>query len=77
MTPWEGVRNRLTLFWGVFPIIIGKLSGVDEFFSVGERESRRILNNGGTVDLGGGTPLGVPGSTNKVRVVGVEGEDGG
>ncbi len=73
MTPWEGVRNRLTLFWGVFPIIIGKLSGVDEFFSVGERESRRILKNGGNVVLVAGTPMGVPGSTNMLRVLDLTG----
>ena len=73
VTPWEGVRNRLTLFWGVFPIIVGKVSGVDEFFSVGERESRRILNNGGNVVLVAGTPMGVPGSTNMLRVLDLTG----
>ena len=43
------------------------------FFSVGERESRRILKNGGNVVLVAGTPMGVPGSTNMLRVLDLTG----
>ena len=44
---------------------------VDEFFTVGEKEARKFMaeENKGTVVLVAGTPIGVPGSTNMLRVL--------
>ena len=73
LTPWEHVRNHLTLRWGVFPVIVGKVSDVDEFFTLGELECRKILGDQkGNVVLVAGTPIGVPGSTNLLRVLNLD-----
>ena len=71
ITPWERVQNRLTLYWGVFPVIVDKVSDVEEFFSIGEIESRKVIGSqsDGTVVLVAGTPIGVPGTTNMLRVL--------
>ena len=71
LTPWENVQNRLTLYWGVFPVIVANVSDVDEFFTVGEIESKKVLGDdpNGTVVLVGGTPIGMPGSTNMLKVL--------
>lgn len=71
LTPWENVQNRLTLYWGVFPVIVANVSDVDEFFRVGEIESKKVLGDdrNGTVVLVGGTPIGMPGSTNMLKVL--------
>tara|TARA_B100000678_G_scaffold279439_1_gene275136 strand:- start:21 stop:1076 length:1056 start_codon:yes stop_codon:yes gene_type:complete len=71
ITPWEKVQNRLTLYWGVFPVIVDKVSDVEEFFSIGEIESRKVLGSqcDGSVVLVAGTPIGVPGTTNMLRVL--------
>ena len=73
LTPWEHVRNRLTLRWGVFPVIVANVADVDEFFSLGEMECRKVLGlKGGNVVLVAGTPIGVPGSTNLLRVLNLD-----
>ncbi len=71
ITPWEKVQNRLTLYWGVFPVIVNKVSDVEEFFSIGEIESRKVIGSqsDGSIVLVAGTPIGVPGTTNMLRVL--------
>ena len=67
------MRNRLTLRWGVFPVIVGNVADVDEFFSLGEVECRKVLGDQkGNVVLVAGTPIGVPGSTNLLRVLNLD-----
>ena len=71
LTRWDNVKNKLTLSWGVFPVVTDNLTNLDDFFSLGERESIKILGNDatGNVVLVAGTPIGVPGSTNLLRVL--------
>tara|TARA_B100001245_G_scaffold181952_1_gene140027 strand:+ start:191 stop:1645 length:1455 start_codon:yes stop_codon:yes gene_type:complete len=71
LTPWEEVCRVLTLRWGVYPVIVDTPTDVDEFFTVGEKEARKFMagDNKGTVVLVAGTPIGVPGSTNMLRVL--------
>ena len=71
LTEWEDIQRRLTLRWGVVPVIVTGLESVEDFFSIGQRESEEFLDNDnkGTVVLVAGTPLGVPGSTNMLRVL--------
>ena len=44
---------------------------VDEFITAGEKAARKFMTDGskGTVVLVAGTPIGVPGSTNMLRVL--------
>ena len=71
LTRWDNVKNKLTLSWGVFPVVTDNLTNLDDFFSLGERESIKILGNDatGNVVLVAGTPIGIPGSTNLLRVL--------
>ena len=71
LTQWEDIQRRLTLRWGVVPVIVRGLESVEDFFSIGQRESENFLQNDskGTVVLVAGTPLGVAGSTNMMRVL--------
>ena len=47
------------------------MSDVEEFFSIGEIESRKVIGSqsDGTVVLVAGTPIGVPGTTNMLKVL--------
>ena len=71
LTPWSEVEKRLTLRWAVFPLIVKDVRNVEDFFSIGESQTRKIIGESaeGTVVLVGGTPIGVPGSTNLLRVL--------
>lgn len=70
LTPSLKVQNLLTLYWGVFPIVVNRLEDVDDLFDIGEENSKRILGDGEhTVILVAGTPLGVPGTTNMLRIL--------
>ena len=61
----------LSLRWGVFSVIVDGVSDVEDFFLVGEQEATKILGDGSysQVVLVAGTPIGVPGSTNLLRVL--------
>jgi pyruvate kinase len=65
------VCRVLTLRWGVYPVIVDSPTDVDEFFTVGEKEARKFMagDKKGTVVLVAGTPIGVTGSTNMLRVL--------
>ena len=71
LTPWPEVEKRLTLRWAVFPLIVKNVRNVEDFFSIGESQTKKIIGESaeGTVVLVGGTPIGVPGSTNLLRVL--------
>jgi pyruvate kinase len=71
LTPNKEIQRMLSLRWGVFSVIVDGVSDVEEFFLVGEHESKKILGNGSyaQVVLVAGTPIGVPGSTNLLRVL--------
>ena len=55
----------------MFPVVTDNLTSIDDFFTLGERESLKILGNDatGNVILVAGTPIGIPGSTNFLRVL--------
>ena len=71
LTPWEDVCRILTLRWGVYPVLVDTPTDVEEFFTVGEKEAKKFMmkEKKGTVVLVAGTPIGVPGSTNMLRVL--------
>jgi len=65
---------HLCLVWGVFPVEIPYLEGTDEMFDVGVAAAVKegLVKQGDLVVLTAGVPVGVPGTTNliKVHVVG-------
>ena len=71
LTPSERVQRNLTLRWGVTPVVVSEISSVDEFFAVGERKALGFpgVEPGSLVVLVAGLPIGVPGSTNLLRVL--------
>lgn len=79
LTPSRRVQRRLTLFWGVTPVTVPTAHSVDEFFEVGEHMAAKEdgVGPGSLVVLVAGLPIGVPGSTNLLRVLTIQGSDSG
>ena len=75
LTPYERIRNRLTLYWGTIPVICAPIESGEDFFDIGEEQARRIpgITNGDTIVLVAGLPMGVQGSTNLLRAMTMNG----
>ena len=71
LTSGVRVQRRLTLRWGVTPVIVGELETVDDFFTQGQEQAVKSgqVGPGGLVVLVAGVPIGVPGGTNLLRVM--------
>ena len=71
LTPAESVQRRLTLRWGVTPIVSQRLTTVEDFFARGEEQATVVagLEPGSLVVLVAGLPIGVRGGTNLLRVL--------
>ncbi len=70
MTPDQGTYNRLALSWGIEPMITPLVSHTDEMVKQADRlliDSGRALI-GDNVMIVAGSPPGIPGSTNAMRV---------
>jgi pyruvate kinase len=70
LTPDQGTYNRLALSWGVEPLITAVVSHTDEMVKQVDAvllESKRALK-GDSVIIVAGSPPGIPGSTNALRV---------
>ena len=71
LTPRESVRRRLTLRWGVTPIIVAGVENVEDFFKLGRKcalEWGQMAERGKIV-LVAGVPIGVTGGTNFLYVM--------
>ncbi len=68
-TPDPLVERRLALLWGVVPVLVPQASSLDEMVSTAERvaRDRQLVESGDLIVLTGGD-VGVPGSTNLMRV---------
>ena len=70
----ECARRQLNMSWGVIPFMIEECTNTDELFdnciNIALREN--LVKNGDIVPITTGTPLGIPGTTNtlKVQIVG-------
>jgi pyruvate kinase len=66
----ESTRNQLALSWGVEPHIVPFVSGTDEMVELVDQELIKLkrFNEGDIVVITAGSPPGVPGTTNMVRV---------
>jgi pyruvate kinase len=70
LTPEPATRRRLALSWGIRPVLAETVSGVPEisFYAIEMACSCGLAEPGDAVVITAGTPLGVPGNTNLLRV---------
>ncbi|AZR74623.1 pyruvate kinase [Anoxybacter fermentans] len=69
-TPNESVLRKLLLAFGVYPILVPETSTTDEMIevSVNGALEQGLINEGDLVVITAGTPVGVPGTTNLLKV---------
>jgi pyruvate kinase len=69
VTSREDTWRRLSLSWGVFPLLIAPIRDTDEMLRVVEAEALKagMLNHGDRVIITTGTPIGTRGSTNLIK----------
>jgi pyruvate kinase len=74
-TPFAETRRRLALLWGVVPRSIARVRDIDGLAEIAERRllEEKLVKRGEVVGIVAGTPLGVRGTTNfiKLHVVGM------
>lgn len=70
ITPNRSTQRQLALSWGVYALQIPEPSNIAALFSRGARVAKRtrLARNGDLVVITGGIPIGVPGSTNLLKV---------
>ena len=70
VTPGEKVASALTLSWGVYPLLAPSAGHSDEIFNTAVKAALEagLIKGGELVVLTGGVPVGVPGTTNFMRI---------
>jgi pyruvate kinase len=63
------VRRQLNLSWGVIPFLTGEVNSTDRIFSLSAEVAlkEKLVENGDTVVITAGVPLGKSGSTNLIK----------
>ncbi len=63
-------RRQLNICWGVVPVLVKELIDTDDLFKMGTQKAldTGIVQEGDIVVISGGTPVGVSGMTNTMRV---------
>jgi len=74
VTSNETTYRKMTLYWGVAPMLIAPVSSTDEMSEAALTAALRahIVKNGDHVVLTAGVPVNVPGNTNMIQVLTVE-----
>ncbi len=69
-TVFPKIQRQLNLSWGVFPILVDEVQTTDELFEVGVDAAKRcgFIFDGDIVVITGGTPVGMSGTTNTIKV---------
>ena len=69
LTMHEKVRRQLNISWGVIPFLTGEVNSTDRIFSLSAEVAlkERLVENGDTVVITAGVPLGKSGSTNLIK----------
>ena len=69
-TPFETTAKKLSLQWGVQPIVVPESSGTDQMLSVAVNSSlnKGYIHASDTVVITAGVPIGKVGSTNMIKV---------
>lgn len=79
LTPTVDIQRQLNLVWGVRPLLITDAHTTDEMFDIAEKDLLKlgVVEKGDSMVLSAGVPIGVPGTTNlmKVQVVGEGNEE--
>ena len=70
MTPRDSVRRKLALYWGVHSYKVTEYASVEEVFQQGANLAVKLglARSGDLIVVTAGVPLGVPGSTNMLKV---------
>ncbi|HEY8449498.1 MAG TPA: pyruvate kinase [Bacillota bacterium] len=70
-TPVEGVARKLSLVWGVTPVVVPATRITDEMISIAVEAAQAagLIKPGALVVMTAGVPVGVPGTTNLVQVL--------
>ena len=74
MTMHEKVRRQLNISWGVTPFLTGEVNSTDRIFSLSAEVARKegLVQDGDTVVITAGVPLGKSGSTNLIKAQVIE-----
>jgi pyruvate kinase len=66
----EEIRRQMALYWGVTPILMPVADSTDDLVekAVGSAEAAGLVRPGDLVVLTAGVPVGVPGTTNMIKV---------
>lgn len=69
LTMHEKVRRQLAICWGVITFLTGEVTSTDRIFSLSAEVAlkERLVQNGDTVVITAGVPLGKSGSTNLIK----------
>lgn len=69
-TPFPATAKRLSLQWGVEPILVEESSGTDQLLSSAVKAAlgRKLITTGDTVVITAGVPVGKVGGTNMIKV---------
>lgn len=70
VTPKKDVLRKLCLVWGVAPLLVTETQGTDEMISVAIETALNagLIKGGQLVVITAGVPVGVPGTTNLIKV---------
>jgi pyruvate kinase len=70
ITPAGNVAERLVLYWGVQAFEIGAPASVDDLFEKGAALAKELglAKSGDLIIITGGVPVGIPGTTNMLKV---------
>ncbi len=70
VTPSERVQHFLTLNWGVYPLLVPQSSSTDEMIdnAISIALESKLVANGDLVTITAGAPVGIPGTTNLIKV---------
>ena len=69
-TPFETIARRISLYWGVTPIILTTRRTTDDMIATVERAmlKRKLVKPGELIVITAGVPIGVAGSTNMMKI---------
>jgi len=69
-TPFEKVARRISLYWGVTPVILRTKKTTDDMIAAVERTmlAQKLIKTGDMIVLTAGVPLGVVGATNMIKI---------
>jgi pyruvate kinase len=70
ITPSRLTARRLTLVWGVNPVVSDDIDGVDDMTRIALKTvaQQGFADSGDTIVIAAGLPFGSPGSTNLLRI---------